>query len=73
MSEARKLLEECKQILAEIRDLISVLGSMPPDEVLRRIKELPPKDKDVLVDTIRYGEISKQIKSVMEKTPNYIS
>jgi len=73
MSETKKLLEECKKILAEIKDLIVVLGSMPQEEVLRRMKDLPLKDKAVLVDAIRYGEISKQVKSVMEKTPNYIS
>ena len=73
MSETKKLLEECKKILAEIKDLIVVLRSMPQEEVLRRMKDLPLKDKAILVDAIRYGEISKQVKSIMEKTPNYIS
>ena len=72
MSEAKKLIEECKQILAEIKRLIRVLGSMSPEEILKRIKALPFKDKAVLVDMMRRGEISQQIMSVKEKNPTYI-
>jgi len=73
MSEARKLLEECKQILAEVKDLIRFLESMSSEETLVRLKNLPPKEKDLLIGMIRYGEISRWTRSVVEKTPSYIS
>jgi len=72
MNEAKKLVEECRQNLAEIKRLIKVLSSMPPQEVLKRIKTLSYKDKAVLLDMIKQGEISEQIKSVKEKEPTYI-
>lgn len=73
MSEAKKLIEECKQTLDEIRRLLRALGSMPPEKVLKRIKALPIKDKAILLGMIKSGEISQQINSVKEKNPTYIS
>lgn len=72
MSEAKKLLEECKQILGEIKNLISVLEAMPPDEVLKKIKDLPSKEKAVLLDMINRGDITQQVTSAREKNPTYI-
>jgi hypothetical protein len=45
---------------------------MPPEEFLRRVKALPLKDKAVLLDMIRLGELSRQVTSVRERNPTYI-
>jgi len=73
MSKAKKLIEECKQTLAEINSLIQDLRSMPSEEAVKRLKTLPSKEKAVIADMIRRGETFQQIKSVREKDPTYIS
>ena len=73
MNEAKKLLKECRQILAEIKYLVSVVQSMSPEEILKKLKDLPSKEKAVLVNMMRRGEMIQQIKSVGEKNPTYIS
>jgi len=72
MSETRKVLEECKESLAEIRRLVNFIRSMPPEEFLERVKSLPIKDKAVLLDMIRLGELSRQVTSVRGRRPTYI-
>jgi len=73
MSKAKKLIEECKQTLAEINSLIQALRSMPSEEAVKRLKSLPAKEKAVIADMIRHGETYQLIKSVREKNPTYIS
>ena len=72
MSETRKVLEECKESLAEIRRLVNFIRSMPPEEFLERVKSLPIKDNAVLLDMIRLGELSRQVTSVRGRRPTYI-
>jgi len=72
MSEAKKLVEECKQILRDVRRSIKVLESMSPEDVLQRMRALSAREKAVLLSIMRREEISKQTKSVRRKNPTYI-
>lgn len=72
MSEAKKLVEECKQILRDVKRSIKVLESMSPEDVLQRMRALSTREKAVLLSIIRREEISKQTKSVRRKNPTYI-
>jgi len=72
MSEAKKLVEECKQILRDVKRSIKVLESMSPEDVLQRMRALSAREKAVLLSIMRREEISKQTKSVRRKNPTYI-
>ena len=72
MSESKKLVEECKQILRDVRRSIKVLESMSPEDVLQRMRALSAREKAVLLGIMRREEISKQTKSVRRKNPTYI-
>ncbi|MFB0502888.1 MAG: hypothetical protein ACETWE_03560 [Candidatus Bathyarchaeia archaeon] len=72
MSESKKLVEECKQILRDVKRSIKVLESMSPDDVLQRMRALSTREKAVLLSIMRREEISKQTKSVRRKNPTYI-
>ena len=72
MSEAKKLVEECKQILRDAKLSIKVLESMSPEDVLQRMRALSTAEKAVLLGIIRREEISEQTKSVRRKSPTYI-
>ena len=72
MSEAKKLVEECKQILRDVKLSIKVLESMSPEDVLQRMRSLSTREKALLLGIIRREEMSKQTKSVRRKNPSYI-
>ena len=72
MSDAKKLVEECKQILRDVKRSIKVLESMSPEDVLQRMRALSAREKAVLLSIMRREEISKQTKSVRRKNPTYI-
>ncbi|MDH5687915.1 MAG: hypothetical protein OEZ48_08650 [Candidatus Bathyarchaeota archaeon] len=72
MSESKKLVEECKQILRDVKRSIKVLESMSPEDVLQRMRALSTREKAVLLSIMRREEISKQTKSVRRKNPTYI-
>jgi len=72
MSDAKKLVEECKQILRDVKRSINVLESMSPEDVLQRMRALSTREKAVLLSIMRREEISKQTKSVRRKNPTYI-
>jgi len=72
MSDAKKLVEECKQILRDVKRSIKVLESMSPEDVLQRMRALSTREKAVLLSIMRREEISKQTKSVRRKNPTYI-
>jgi len=72
MSEAKKLVEECKRILRDVKHSIKVLESMSPEDVLQRMRALSTGEKAVLLNIIRREEISEQTKSVRRKKPTYI-
>jgi hypothetical protein len=72
MSEAKKLVEECKQILRDAKLSIKVLESMSPEDVLQRMRALSTGEKALLLSIIRREEISEQTKSVRRKSPTYI-
>jgi len=72
MSEAKKLVEECKQILRDAKHSIKVLESMSPEDVLQRMRALSTREKALLLGIIRREEISEQTKSVRRKKPTYI-
>jgi hypothetical protein len=72
MSEAKKLVEECKQILRDVKLSIKVLESMSPEDVLQRMRSLSTREKALLLGIIGREEMSKQTKSVRRKNPSYI-
>ncbi|MCW4026265.1 MAG: hypothetical protein NWE76_02120 [Candidatus Bathyarchaeota archaeon] len=72
MSEAKKLVEQCKQILRDAKLSIKVLESMSPEDVLQRMRALSTREKALLLSIIRREEISEQTKSVRRKSPTYI-
>ena len=72
MSESKKLVEECKQILRDVKRSIKVLESMSPEDVLQRMRALSTREKAVLLSIMRREEISKQTESVRRKNPTYI-
>jgi len=72
MSEAKQLVEECKQILRDVKLSIKVLESMSPEDVLQRMRSLSTREKALLLGIIRREEMSKQTKSVRRKNPSYI-
>ena len=72
MSESKKLVEECKRLLRDVKLSIKVLEPMSPEDVLQRMRALSTREKALLLGIIRREEISEQTKSVRRKSPTYI-
>jgi hypothetical protein len=72
MSEAKKLVEECKRLLHDAKLSIKVLESMSPEDVLQRMRALSTREKALLLGIVRREGMSAQTKSVRRKRPTYI-
>jgi len=64
---ASKALDECKKEIAEIFELIEKLKNFGPEQFLRMVANLDPKEKAIFSNFIERGEIYRKLQEIHKK------